>query len=60
MPRQEMFMEYRKSGYSKEFYEEHVEELLVCKAAKEAFGKVEGKRVPKVKELTAVYKKLCE
>lgn len=57
----DIYMEYRKSGYDKRFYEEHVEELLVHKAAKEAFGKVEGKRVLKMKELREERKKMsCE
>lgn len=54
----EIYMEYRKSGYSKKFYEGHVEELLLHKAAKEVFDKMEGRRVPKVKELREVYQKL--
>ena len=29
---------YRKSGYSKKFFEEHREAITLCKAAKEAFS----------------------
>ena len=37
---------YRNSGYSKKFFEEHREELLLHKAAKQAFDQLEGKKVP--------------
>lgn len=37
---------YRKSGYSKKFFEEHREELMLHKAAKQAFDQLEGKKVP--------------
>ena len=47
-------MAYRKSGYSKRFFEEHREEITLHKAAKEAFSKIEGK-IPKIKELNAEY-----
>lgn len=56
----EVYVEYRKSGYAKKFYEEHVEELLVHKAAKEAFEHVEDGRIVKMKELKEEYGKLIE
>ncbi|MHB8130808.1 MAG: relaxase/mobilization nuclease domain-containing protein [Mobilitalea sp.] len=56
----EIYVEYRKSGYSKKFYEEHVEELLLHKTAKLAFDKVDGKRIPKVKELREEYRRLVD
>ena len=37
---------YRKSGYSKKFFEEHRDELMLHKAAKQAFGQLEGKNIP--------------
>lgn len=37
---------YRKSGYSKKFFEEHRDELMLHKAAKQAFDQLEGKKVP--------------
>lgn len=37
---------YRKSGYSKKFFEEHCDELMIHKAAKQAFDQLEGKKVP--------------
>ena len=41
---------YRKSGFSKKFYEEHADELILRKAAKEAFDELGGK-LPTVKQL---------
>lgn len=49
-------MAYRKSGYSKKFFEEHREALTLHKAAKDAFSKLDGK-IPKIKELNAEYEK---
>ena len=37
---------YRKSGYSKKFFEEHREELMLHKAAKQAFDQLENKKIP--------------
>ena len=45
---------YRRSGFSKKFFEDHREELTLYKAAKETFGKTTGK-IPSYKELTAEY-----
>ena len=53
----EVYAAYRKSGYSKKFFEEHREELTLHKAAKEAFSKIEG-RIPKIKELNAEYEQV--
>lgn len=46
------FQEYKKSGYSKKFYEAHREELTLHKATKEAFNRLDGKKIPKVKDLS--------
>lgn len=35
----DVYMAYRKAGYSKKFYEEHTADLLLHKAAKQAFDK---------------------
>ncbi|MCD8361987.1 MAG: relaxase/mobilization nuclease domain-containing protein [Lachnospiraceae bacterium] len=51
----EIYVAYRKAGYSKKFFEEHREELTIHKAAKEAFNQMEIKKLPKVKELNAEY-----
>ena len=37
----DVYTEYRKSGYSKKFFEEHREAIILHKAAKEAFSKIE-------------------
>ena len=50
----EIYAGYRRSGYSKKFYEEHREEITIHKAAKEAFAKIDGK-IPKIKELNDEY-----
>lgn len=50
----EVYEKYRKSGYSKKFFEEHREEITIHKAAKKAFSEVQGK-LPKVKELNEEY-----
>lgn len=45
------YVAYRKSGYSKKFFEAHREEITLHKAAKEAFSKLPDGKIPKVKEL---------
>ena len=50
----DVYIEYRKRGYSKKFFEEHREEITLHKAAKEAFSKIDGK-IPKIKELNEEY-----
>ena len=55
----EVYVAYRKAGYSRQFYEAHREEILLHKAAKEAFSQVEG-RVPKIKELNQEYSELLQ
>ncbi len=49
------YTDYRKSGYSKKFYEEHREEITLHKAAKQAFDELGVKKIPKVKELSTEY-----
>ena len=46
-------MAYRKAGYSKKFLEAHREDILIHKAAKQAFEGLE--HIPRVKELNAEY-----
>ena len=46
---------YRKAGYSKKFFEAHREELIIHKAAKQAFDELGVRKIPKVKELSAEY-----
>lgn len=49
---------YRKAGYSKKFFEEHREAILLHKAAKEAFNQLEGKKVPSRQELNEEFHRL--
>jgi len=50
----DVYAEYRKSGYSKKFFEEHREAITLHKAAKEAFSKIEGP-IPKIRDLNEEY-----
>ena len=52
------YVSYRKSGYSKKFYEAHRDEITLHKAAKEAFSKIEDGKIPRVKELNEEYARL--
>ena len=56
----EVYVAYRKTGYSKKFREEHEEEILLHQAAKNAFDEMGVKKLPKVKELQTEYAKLLE
>jgi len=56
----EVYVAYRKAGYSKKFREEHEEEILLHQAAKNAFDEMGVKNLPKVKELQTEYAKLLE
>ena len=51
----DVYANYRKFGYSKKFLEEHRREILLHKAAKNAFDELGVKKLPKVKELNAEY-----
>lgn len=51
----EVYVAYRKAGYSKKFFEAHREELTLHKAAKAAFDELGVKTLPKVKDLNAEY-----
>lgn len=54
----DIYTAYRKAGYSKKFYEEHTSDLLLHKAAKDAFNELEGKKIPTVKALQNEYSEL--
>ena len=56
----EVYVAYRKAGYSKKFREEHEEEILLHQAAKNAFDEMGVKKLSKVKELQTEYAKLLE
>ena len=51
----DVYADYRKCGYSKKFLEEHRQEILLHKAAKNAFDELHLKKLPKVKDLNAEY-----
>jgi len=51
----EVYVQYRKAGYSKKFFEEHREEIQLHKAAKEAFNQLGVTKIPKVADLNAEY-----
>ena len=51
----DVYTDYRKCGYSKKFLEEHRQEILLHKAAKNAFDELHLKKLPKVKDLSAEY-----
>ena len=52
------YIAYRKSGYSKKFYEAHRDELTLHKAAKETFSKFPKSKIPKVKDLNEEFNRL--
>lgn len=47
----DVYVEYRKAGYSKKFLEAHREEIQMHKGAKETFDKLSVSKIPKVKQL---------
>ena len=52
------FSIYRKSGYSKKFFEEHRDELMLHKAAKQAFDQLDGQKVPSRQALHEEFNRL--
>lgn len=56
----EVYMEYRKSGYSKKFFEAHREELTLHKAAKEAFTQSGLEKLPTVKQLNQEFYEILQ
>ena len=54
----ETYITYRKSGYSKKFFEAHRDEITLHKAAKEAFPKLPDGKIPKVKDLNEEFVRL--
>ena len=47
----DVYVSYRKSGYSKKFLEEHEADIIIHKAAKKAFDEMGVKKLPTVKSL---------
>ena len=56
----EVYAAYKKSRHKQEFLAAHAEEIAWHEEAKKAFDKLNGKPVPKVKQLTGEYEKLLE
>lgn len=56
----EVYVEYRKSGYSKKFFELHREELALHKAAKEAFSQSGLDKLPTVKQLNQEFYEILQ
>ena len=54
----ETYITYRKSGYSKKFFEAHRDEITLHKAAKEAFDQLGGKKIPSRKSLDEEFHQL--
>ena len=57
----DVYVAYRKSGYSKKFLEEHEADIIIHKAAKKAFDELGVKKLPTVKSLQVEFaEKLAE
>ncbi len=56
----EVYVAYRKAGYSKKFLAEHEADILLHKAAKNAFDDMGVKKLPAVKSLQTEYAKVLE
>lgn len=51
----EVYVAYRKTGYSRKYYSEHEREILLHKAAKKAFDELSVKKLPTIKGLQQEY-----
>lgn len=56
----EIYDEYRNLRYDKDFFEAYREEITLHRASKEAFDRYNGKKLPKVKELSEQYREVLE
>jgi len=54
----DVYVGYRKSGYSKKYLAEHEDDIIIHKAAKKAFDELGMKKLPTVKSLNAEYAEL--
>ncbi len=54
----DVYIAYRQSGYSKHFYAEHEAEILLHKAAKQAFDTLPDRKIPSLSELNAEFESL--
>ena len=51
----DVYVGYRKAGYSKKYLAEHEDDIIIHKAAKKAFDELGLKKLPTVKSLNAEY-----
>ena len=51
----DVYVAYRKAGYSRKFFEEHREEITLHKAAKAAFDHLGTEKLPTIRELNEEY-----
>ena len=56
----DVYVAYRKSGYSKKYYAEHEADIIIHKAAKKAFDEWKLPKLPPIKELNAEYAELLK
>ena len=56
----DVYTAYRKSGYSRKFFEENREAITLHKAAKKAFDELGVDKIPKVKDLSVEYADVLE
>ena len=54
----EVYVAYRKAGYSKAFFEAHREEITLHKAAKQAFSELGVEKLPTVRQLNEEFAEL--
>lgn len=55
----DVYAEWKKSGYSKSYYAEHEQQILIHKAAKKTFDSLGGK-IPRLKDISAEYNSILE
>ena len=56
---EKIYIEYRKSGYSKKFFEEHRQEITIHKAAKQAFDELQITKLPSTQSLYEEFHQLA-
>ena len=56
----DVYVAYRKNGYSKKFLAEHEQEILLHKTAKKAFDKLGVKKLPTVRQLQEEYQSVLD
>ena len=56
----DIYMAYRKAGYSKKYLAEHETEILLHKAAKHAFDELGLEKIPSIRNLQSEYEQLIQ